>query len=54
MFGHLLVEGGITEECRNTNLPKKECDVSVLLEPEFMRPHHSRKRFCLIGLLWPE
>ena len=42
MFGHLLVESGITEEFRNNNLLKKECDASVLLEPEFMRTHDSR------------
>ena len=36
MFGHLLVEGGRTEYCRNTHFLKKQYDFSVLLEPEFM------------------
>ena len=29
MFGHLLIESDTTEKCRNTNLLKKECSVSV-------------------------
>ena len=29
MLGHLFVEGDITEQCRNTNILKKERTVSV-------------------------
>ena len=29
----------------NTHFLKKECGVSMLLEPEFTRPHDSRKIF---------
>ena len=43
MVGHLLVERGITKYGRSTHFLKKECDVLVLLEPEFMRSHYSRK-----------
>ena len=43
MVGHFLVERDITKYARNTDFLKKECDVLVLLELEFMKSHYSRK-----------
>ena len=34
---HLFAEDSIAKHCRNTHFLKKECDVSMLLEPEFTR-----------------
>ena len=45
MFGHLLVEGGVTKQCRKPIFSRK-CDISLLLETEFMRPHDSSKIFA--------
>ena len=43
MFGHLLVEGGLTKQCRKPIFSRK-CDISLLLETEFVGPHDTSSK----------
>ena len=43
MIEIVLVESGKPKLCTNIHFLKKVCNVSILLAPEFMRPHESRK-----------
>ena len=49
MFGH-LVAGGRTKYTTSTHFLKKECDISVILRPEFLRFLDSRKIYAELAL----